>query len=146
MPDSTPIRKHRSRKSYAARTRMDSRTSTIIVKALFGKKPEFFEDEDGNLIRKWLPSESSSYSNENLRDCLRNRVVVEPNEMLGTVPPSAIKYCVTKGWLVPNANKTLYSVTLRGAVDLNLPLRFKGGAFHGRKIPFAATPSAPTKG
>ena len=66
--------------------------------------------------------------------------------MLGTVPPSAIKYCVTKGWLVPNESKTLYSVTLRGAVDLDLPLRFKGGAFHGRKIRFAATLSGPIKG
>ena len=146
MSVSATTRKPRSRKSYAARTGMDARSAKVLVKAMFGEKPEFFEDEDGNLIRKWLPSESSSYSNENLRDCLRNRVVVEPNEMLGIVPPSAIKYCVTKGWLVPNASKTLYSVTLRGAIDLNLPLRFKGGPSHGRKIPFAATPSAPTKG
>ena len=59
--------------------------------------------------------------------------------MLGTVPPSAIKYAVTKGWLVPNACKSLYRVTLKGAIELDLPLRFKGGDHHGRKIPFLST-------
>ena len=37
-----------------------------------------------------------------------------PGEMLGTVPPTAIKYCVTKGWLVPNASASLYTITLKG--------------------------------
>ena len=138
-------KKPRARKSYADRTGMSSRASITLAAAIV-EKPKTFEDEDGNVIRVWKSSEMSSYSNADIASTLRNRVAVEPNEMLGTVPPSAIKYCVTKGWLVPNASKTLYSVTLRGAVDLNLPLRFKGGAFHGRKIPFAATPTSPTKG
>jgi hypothetical protein len=56
--------------------------------------------------------------------------------MLGTVPPSAIKYCVTKGWLIPAG--TLYRVTLKGAIDLDLPFRFTGGQHKGRKIPFAS--------
>jgi len=133
------------RDAYAARTGMDKRSAKILVAAHI-VKPETYQDEDGNVIRVWKSSEMSSYSNADIASTLRNRVAVEPNEMLGTVPPSAIKYCVTKGWLVPNASKTLYSVTLRGAIDLNLPLRFKGGPSHGRKIPFAATPSAPTKG
>jgi len=133
------------RDAYAARTGMDKRSAKILVAAHI-VKPETYQDEDGNVIRVWKSSEMSSYSNADIASTLRNRVAVEPNEMLGTVPPSAIKYCVTKGWLVPNASRTLYSVTQRGAIDLNLPLRFKGGAFHGRKIPFAATPSAPTKG
>jgi hypothetical protein len=131
--------------AYAARTGMDKRSAKILAAAHI-VKPETFEDDQGNVIRVWKSSEMSSYSNADIASTLRNRVAVEPNEMLGTVPPSAIKYCVTKGWLVPNPSKTLYSVTLRGAVDLNLPLRFKGGARHGRKIPFAATPSAPAKG
>ena len=131
--------------AYAARTGMDKRSAKILVAAHI-VKPETFEDDQGNVVRVWKSAEMSSYSNADIASTLRNRVAVEPNEMLGTVPPSAIKYCVTKGWLVPNASKTLYSVTLRGAVDLDLPLRFKGGAFHGRKIPFAATPKTPTKG
>jgi len=73
-----------------------------------------------------------------IASCLVNRVAVEPNEMLGTVPPSAIKYAVTKGWLLPNDDKTLYRVTLKGAIELDLPLRFKG-KFNGRRIPFVVT-------
>ena len=138
MAPNTTHRKPRRRKSYAARTGMDARSSKIIVNAMFGKQPEFSEDEDGNLIRKWLLSESSSYSNADLASCLRNRVAVEANEMLGTVPPSAIKYCVTKGWLIPKG--ALFLVTRRAAIDLNLPLRFRGTHLNGRKIPFAAAP------
>ena len=77
MTLNTTHRKPRRRKSYAARTGMDARSSKIIVNAMFGKKPEFSEDEHGNLIHKWLPSESSSYSNADLAACLCNRVAVE---------------------------------------------------------------------
>ena len=128
----------RTHKSYEARTGMDKRASTILVSAIF-VKIEFSEDEDGNKIRAWKSSEMSSYSNIDIASCLINRVAIEPNEMLGTVPPSAIKYAVTKGWLVPNDGKTLYRVTLKGAIELDLPLRFKGGEHHGRRIPFLAT-------
>lgn len=130
--------KGRARKSYEARTGMDKRASTILVSAIF-VKAAFSEDEDGNRVRAWKSSEMSSYSNNDIASCLVNRVAIEPNEMLGTVPPSAIKYAVTKGWLLPNDSKTLYRVTLKGAIELDLPLRFKGGEHHGRRIPFLAT-------
>ena len=133
-------RKTRARKSYSDRTGMSSRASVILAAAVI-TKPEMFEDDNGNTIRVWKSSEMSSYSNADIASTLVNRVAIEPGEMLGTVPPSAIKYCVTKGWLVPNADKTLYRVTLKGAIDLDLPLHFKG-KFNGRKIPFAAAPSA----
>jgi hypothetical protein len=133
-------RKPRARKSYADRTGMSSRASVTLAAAVI-LKPETFEDADGNTIRVWKSSEMSSYSNADIASCLYNRVAIEPGEMLGTVPPSAIKYCVTKGWLIPNADKTLYRITLRAAFELDLPLRFKG-KFNGRKIPFAAAPSA----
>ena len=137
-------RKPRARKSYEDRTGMTKRASTILVSAIF-EKIAFSEDESGNKIRAWKSSEMSSYSNSDIASCLVNRVAVEPNEMLGTVPPSAIKYAVTKGWLVPNDGKTLYRVTLKGAIDLDLPLRFKGGDHHGRKIPFLVTMKAASK-
>jgi len=133
-------RKPRARKSYADRTGMNSRASTTLAAAVV-QKLESYEDADGNTIRVWKSSEMSSYSNADIASTLVNRVAVEPGEMLGTVPPSAIKYCVTKGWLIPNADKSLYRITLRAAIDLNLPLRFKG-KLNGRKIPFAAAPSA----
>jgi hypothetical protein len=31
---------------------------------------------------------------------------------------------------------TLFYVTLKAAIDLDLPLHFKGGELHGRKIRF----------
>lgn len=130
-----PRRSH-PRRSYEARTGMNTRAAIVLAKALT-EKPETIEDDDGNVIRLWKSSESSSYTNANLRDCLRNRVAIEANEMLGTVPPSAIKYCVTKGYLLPNAGKTLFFITLKAAIELDLPLRFKGGEHHGRKIHFA---------
>jgi hypothetical protein len=123
---------------------MSSRASITLAAAVV-LKPETFEDNNGNTIRVWKSSEMSSYSNSDIASTLVNRVAVEANEMLGTVPPSAIKYCVTKGWLIPNADKTLYRITLKGAIDLDLPLYFKG-KFNGRKIPFAAAPQVPVKG
>ena len=133
--------KNRARKSNEDRTGMNKRASKILVSAIF-VKIQFSEDADGNKIRARKSSEMSSYSNADIASCLINRVAVEPNEMLGTVPPSAIKYAVTKGWLVPNPDRTLYRVTLKGAIELDLPLRFKGGNHHGRKIPYLAAASA----
>lgn len=127
--------KKRARKSYEARTGMTSRACIILVQAIH-TKPETVEDDDGNVMRVWKSSEMSSYKNSDIASCLANRVAVEINEMLGTIPPSAVKYAVTKGWLLPNAGKTLYRVTLKGAIDLDLPMNFKG-KFGGRKIPFA---------
>jgi hypothetical protein len=137
----SPARKYRPRKSYETRTGANTRAAAILAKAVV-EKPKFFEDADGNIVRAWQSSEMSSYSNADLANALRNRVAVEPGEMLGTVPPSAIKYCVTKGWLVPNEAKTLYAVTFKAACDLDLPVRFKGGANHGRRIPFLKTTAA----
>ena len=134
----SPIEKRRFRKSYEDRTGMTKRASAILAAAVF-VKPEMKEDEDGNRVRAWKSSEMSSYSNADIASTLINRVAVEPGEMLGTVPPSAVKYAVTKGWLVPNGNRTLYRVTLKGAIELDLPLRFKGGDMHGRRIPFLVT-------
>jgi hypothetical protein len=127
----------RVRDVYAARTSMDARAAIHLAKGHF-EKVEYTEDEDGNSIRVWKPSESSSYSNADLNACLSNRAAVEANEMLGTVPPSAIKYCVTKGWLIPHGS--LYRVTLKAALELDLPMRFRG-LHNGRKIPFAPAPS-----
>jgi len=124
----------RVRASYAARTGMDSRACKILLAAQ-AVKVEFHEDEDGNAIRVWKASELQSYTNGDLKACLTNRVAVEANEMLGTVPPSAIKYCVTKGWLVPHGS--LYRITRKAALELNLPMCFRG-LHNGRKIPFAS--------
>ena len=131
-------KKNRARKSYADRTGMSSRASIILAAAVI-LKPETHEDDNGNTIRVWKSSEMSSYSNADIASCLRNRVAIEANEMLGTVPPSAVKYSVTKGWLIPNESKTLYRITIRAAIELDLPMHFKG-KLGNRKIPFVAAP------
>jgi hypothetical protein len=131
----TSITKKRgTRKSYEARTGLSTRAAKTLIAAHF-TKPETKEDDNGNVIRVWKSSEMSSYSDADIASCLVNKVAVEPNEMLGTAPPSAIKYAVTRGWLLPNAGHTLYRVTLKGAIDLNLPMTFKG-KLGGRQIPF----------
>jgi hypothetical protein len=138
MTEFTSPRTIRFRKSHAAKTGAETRSSKILANALFGEKPEYFEDADGYTIRRWKSSELSSYSNADLKSCLQNRVAVEPGEMLGTVPPSAIKHCVTKGWLVAHGTSGIHFVTAKAARELDLPVRFKGGLHHARKIRFVS--------
>jgi hypothetical protein len=57
--------------------------------------------------------------------------------VLDTIPPSAIKYCLTKKWLRPHGNNGFYFVTETAAFDLKLPRKFKGGQHHGHRIRFA---------
>jgi hypothetical protein len=105
MTSKTITKKRRARKSYEDRTGLSTRAAKILIAAIH-TKPATVEDDAGNVIRVWKSSEMSSYSNADIASCLKNRVAVEPNEMLGTVPPSAIKYAVTKeGWLLPNESK-----------------------------------------
>jgi hypothetical protein len=138
MSSPTQTRKTRARKTYADRTGMNSRASISLVKGLY-EKVQTTEDDNGNVMRVWKSSEMSSYSNADIASCLRNRVAIEANEMLGTVPPSAVKYSVTKGCLIPNESKTLYRITIRAAIELGLPMHFKG-KLNNRKIPFVAAP------
>jgi hypothetical protein len=124
------------RKSYAARTGQNARGASLLAAAMF-QKIESVEDDNGNVLRVWKASEVNSFTNAHLRAVLENRVAVEANEMLGTVPPSAIKYCVTKGYIVPTGQSgTLFLVTFKVALELGMTMKFKG-KFGGRKIPFA---------
>lgn len=138
MSDFIQTRTIRARKSYAAKTGQTSRQATILAKAMFGEGPKFHEDENGFLIREWQKEDLLKWTFDELRDALANRVAVESGEVLGTVPPSAIKYCVTKLWLRAHGNAGLYFVTAKAARELDLPVRFRGAQHHGRRIRFAA--------
>jgi len=107
MTEFVPTRMIRARKSHAQKTRADSRAATMIA-AMFGKGPTFCEDEDGNCIRDWKPCELQRYTNSDIALALANRVAVTDSEMLDIIPPSAIRYCVTKQWLRPHGNNGLY--------------------------------------
>ena len=124
----------RVREAYDRKTGRSTRAAIHLAAGHFEPVP-FTEDDNGNAIRVWKASESSSYTNAMIASCLVNRVAVEANEMLGTVPMSAVRYCVTKGWLRPAGS--LFLITLKGAIELNLPMRFKG-IHNSRKIPFAS--------
>jgi hypothetical protein len=138
MTDFVPTRAIHARKSFAQKTRRDSRAAACLVAAMFGKGPSFSEDADGNRIRAWQPRELQRFTNDDLRAAISNRVAVTESEMLGTVPPSAIKYCTTKGWLRAHGTSGIYFVTARAARELDLPARFRGGQHHGKRIRFAA--------
>src|SRR5277367_1998420 len=121
MARTASIRKANAK--YDRRTGADSRAAATLAAAHFAEI-KFHEDEDGNRIREWKHEEMQRFTNAQLRDCLSNLVAVTEGEMLGTVPASAIKYCVTKGWLRAAAAK--YLVTFKAALELDLPMRFRG--------------------
>jgi hypothetical protein len=125
----------RIREAFAEKSGQNRRSVKLIAGAMFSAGPEFFEDDDGNLVRKWKPDEMMTFTHADLRTALSNRVAVTSGEMLGAVPPSAIRYCVTKGWLVPRG--ALFMITLKAARELDLPMKFRG-LHNGRRIPFLA--------
>ena len=134
-----------ARKTYEQKTGQNARGTGLIVNAIFGAGPKFHEDADGNLIREWQQADLLKWTYAQLSGVLMNRVSVTDSEMLGTVPPSAIKWSVNKGWLVARGNTGLYFITMKAAIELDLPVRFRG-IHGGRKIPFAAeAPAKPKK-
>lgn len=115
------------RASYEQRSGVCTRAAKIAAKAVT-EKPVFVEDEDGHMMRQWKRSELQSYSNDDIKAALRLNRVVEAEDMLEFVPPSAIKYCVTKGWLVKAENAPFFFVTRKAASDLDLPRKLQGRA------------------
>jgi len=120
-----------TKRTYADRTGMTGRSARILAKAVT-EWPAFIEDADGHRIRQWKPDEMQSYSNDDIKSALRFNHVVEVEDLLETLPPSAVKYCATKGWLRLSAGGW-YEVTRKAAVDLDLPRQHRG-----RKVRFAA--------
>jgi hypothetical protein len=115
----------KKRRSYAARSGMDLLAAKIAAKAMI-EQPVFVEDADGHRIRQWKPEELQRYSNDEIKEALRLKRVVEPEDMLEFVPPSAIKYCVTKGWIVKAERGGYFHITRKAAADLELPRKHQG--------------------
>jgi hypothetical protein len=131
MPRKSPTLKiskpaHR-RASYDIRSGRCTRAAKIVAKALV-EKPVFVEDEDGRRIRQWKPEELQRYSNDEIKLALSYRRAVEAEDMLEFVPPSAIKYCATKGWIVKAEPGGYYLVTRKAAAELDLPRKQQGRA------------------
>src|ERR1051326_2367761 len=118
------------RARYERRIGVNTRAAKIAAKAMV-EKPVFIEDADGHLIRQWKPEELQRYGNDQIIEALRLRTAFEPEDMLEFVPPSAIKYCETKGWIVRQTGG-FYRVTRKAAAELDLPHKMRDG----RKINF----------
>lgn len=116
----------RRRTSYEQRTRSNTPAARAIAKA-FCARPEVVEDADGFLVRQWKPEEMQTYTQDEVAGALKRKRAVEHNELLEVIPPSAIKYAVTKHWLKPAAVGTYYMVTDRAAADLALPRKTAEG-------------------
>ena len=115
----------RLRARYEHKSGMTSRAGRIAAKAVV-EKPVFIEDDDGHLIRQWKPEELQRYSNDDIVKALRLRAAVEPEDMLEFVPPSAIKYCETKGWIEKRPGG-FFMVTRKAAAELELPRKTRDG-------------------
>jgi hypothetical protein len=114
--------------SYEHRSGQNTRAAKIVFDA-FNDQPEFIEDDDGHMIRQWREHEMKHYTNGDIRDALRGRSVVEPEDLLEYIPERAIGYSVTKGWLFPDG--PWFRVTRKAAAELDLPR-----SVCGRKITF----------
>jgi hypothetical protein len=120
------------KRSYVDRTGMTTRSARVLAKAI-NERPAFIEDADEHLIRQWKPEELQRYSNDDIKSALRFRHVAEAEELTETIPPTAVKYGVTKGWLRQDERGGWYHVTRKAAAELDLPRQHRG-----RKIRFAA--------
>ena len=73
-----------------------------------------------------------SYTNEDMKRALSRRRAVERHELLDHVPPRAICYMQTKGWIQRDPRGGFYHVTRKAWLDLALPGRDR----EGRRIRF----------
>jgi len=97
----------------------------------FNEAVEFIQDEDGNAVRQW-PANMQSYTNEDMKRALSRRRAVERHELLEQVPPTAIGYMQTKGWIQRDPRGAFFYVTRKAWLDLGLPSHDR----QGRKIRF----------
>jgi hypothetical protein len=106
------------RRTYAQRTQ--SKAGQVLAKTLF-RKIEHTLDAAGNEVRVWHADELQSYKDEDIARALRGARAFEWHELMEWIPPSAIKYARTRGWLLQQGD--LYFVTDKAAKAFSLPRR-----------------------
>lgn len=111
------------RRTYEQRTRANTVGARMLAEA-FTRKIEFTE-VGGDLVRQWRADELQAYKNSDIGSAISRRRAFEHNELLADIPPTAIKYAVTKGWLVLTGG--LYWVTEKAAAELKLPRKGHDG-------------------
>lgn len=116
------------RKTWAQRTGQGTRAAKIVAKAM-NEKPEFYENAEGFTVRRWKKEDLQRFTNEDVAAWLRHNRAVDSDEAEYWVPPTAVKYAITKGWVRPSASSPkILLVTRKGALDLKLPPVKIGGA------------------
>lgn len=108
------------RKSYEVRSRSNTPAAKALAEA-FCRKIEYQVGPDGERLRVWRPDELQTYKNDDIASAIARRRAFEYAELLEEIPPTAIKYALTKGWL--RLIDGLYWVTEKGAAELKLPRR-----------------------
>ena len=119
-----------ARRSYETRSRSNTQAAKVLAEA-FCRKVEFTATEEGDLVRQWRKDELQTFKHEDIAGALRGKRAFEHNELLAEIPPTAIKYAVTKSYLVQAAG--LYFVTEKAAAEFQLPRK----AGNGLTIKFA---------
>jgi hypothetical protein len=113
------------RKTYAQRTRADTRAAAILAAAV-SRPVVIEEDVNGFVAREWRAEELQTYKQADIVAALSGQRFFDEEELLQTIPPSAIRYSVSKGWLLKGAIAGTYWVTEKGATELRLPRKVAG--------------------
>lgn len=114
-----------AKRTYEQRTRMNTQGARLLAKA-FVERPQFIADDAGNMVRQWRAEELQTFKNADIAAVLSGFRALETHELLEGIPPTAIKYAVTKGWLVMDRVAGFYWVTDKAAFDLKLPRKVGG--------------------
>lgn len=113
------------RRSYDERSRSNTEAAKILANA-FCREIEFTTNEQGDRVRVWRADELQTFKHDDIANAIRRRRALEQVELLEEIPPTAIKYAVTKRWLIQSGG--LYFVTDRAAAELSLPRKDGNGA------------------
>lgn len=116
----------RRRSTWEQRTAVHSKAAKLAAQAMT-EKPVFIEDDDGHRMKVWQQHELHSYSHSDIVTAIRGQRAVEREDLLEFIPPGAIKYCTTKGWLFESTTtRGVFWVTRKAAAELDLPRKAQG--------------------
>jgi len=118
------------RKTWAQKTRSHTAAARTLAKA-FNERP-IFEERDGETWRVW-PKNFQSYGADDVAQAIKRQRAIEESELSHELAPTAVKWAITKGWLVRAG--TLLMVTTKARDELKLPLRNDQGAIKFAKVP-----------
>lgn len=126
----------RRRKTYDERTGRNTRAAATLARAISRPVVEIVEENPvtGYVDRAWRPEEMQRYSNQDIAAALAGQRVFDEEELLQSIPPSAIKYAVTQKWLSRGQVAGQFWVTVKAATELKLPRKAGGMTLKFAKV------------